>query len=74
MMPFPLCPGHEIIGRVIAVGDKVTTLKKGDRAGVGAQIWSCLEEGCELCSNGNENYCPKQVGKSMFSLPPFNGR
>ncbi|TGZ80840.1 NADPH-dependent medium chain alcohol dehydrogenase [Ascodesmis nigricans] len=61
MMPFPLCPGHEVIGRVVAVGEKVNTLKVGDRAGVGAQIWSCLEDGCAQCKSGNENYCPKQV-------------
>lgn len=54
-----LVPGHEIVGEVVAVGDKVTTLRIGDRAGVGAQIWSCLK--CELCINNNENYCPHLV-------------
>ena len=46
-MPMPLCVGHEIVGEVVAVGDKVTTVKKGDRAGIGAQIWSCGK--CEQC-------------------------
>lgn len=64
---FPLVPGHEIIGEVVAVGDKVTTLKKGDRAGVGAQIWSCLK--CELCCNKNENYCPHLVDTYNDSYP-----
>ncbi|KAF8247666.1 NADPH-dependent medium chain alcohol dehydrogenase [Wilcoxina mikolae CBS 423.85] len=58
-MPLPLCPGHEIIGEVTAIGEKVSTLKVGDRAGVGAQIWACLE--CERCLDNNENYCPHQV-------------
>ncbi|KAI5805083.1 NADPH-dependent medium chain alcohol dehydrogenase [Geopyxis carbonaria] len=56
---FPLIPGHEIIGTVTAVGSSVTTLKPGDRAGVGAQIWACLD--CEQCKSANENYCPHQV-------------
>ncbi|MCJ1349645.1 hypothetical protein MMC31_007886 [Peltigera leucophlebia] len=55
----PLCVGHEIIGKAIKVGDKVTTVKVGDRVGVGAQIWACLD--CKVCKSDNENYCPKQV-------------
>ena len=38
----------------------MTTVKVGDRVGVGAQIWACLE--CKICKSDNENYCPKQVG------------
>lgn len=56
----PLCVGHEIIGNAIKVGDKVTTVNVGDRVGVGAQIWACLE--CKVCKSDNENYCPHQVG------------
>ncbi|KAA6406807.1 MAG: alcohol dehydrogenase (NADP+) [Lasallia pustulata] len=55
----PLCVGHEIIGKAVKVGDKVTTVKVGDRVGVGAQIWACLE--CKNCKSDNENYCPHQV-------------
>ncbi|KAG7844946.1 hypothetical protein KL941_003686 [Ogataea angusta] len=56
----PVIPGHEIIGEVIKVGDKVSTVKVGDRVGVGAQIYSCLD--CETCKEDHENYCPKRVG------------
>ncbi|KAI9716653.1 MAG: hypothetical protein M1812_005191 [Candelaria pacifica] len=55
----PLCVGHEIVGEAIKVGPKVESVKKGDRVGVGAQIWACLE--CKVCKSGNENYCPHQV-------------
>lgn len=41
------------------VGDKVTEFKVGDRAGVGAQVWSCIV--CKLCKENNENYCPHSV-------------
>ncbi|KAL8731166.1 MAG: hypothetical protein Q9166_003573 [cf. Caloplaca sp. 2 TL-2023] len=57
--PMPLCVGHEVIGKAVKVGDKVTTVKVGDRVGVGAQIWSCLE--CKPCKTDNENYCPKMI-------------
>jgi len=57
---FPLCVGHEVIGRVVATGKEVTTVKKGDRVGVGAQVWSCLK--CKVCKVGQENYCPHLVG------------
>ncbi|KAF5858520.1 hypothetical protein ETB97_004316 [Aspergillus alliaceus] len=53
---FPLCVGHEIIGRAIRVGPKVTLIQEGQRVGVGAQSYSCGE--CKQCKNGNETYCP----------------
>jgi len=55
-MPLPICVGHEIIGKAIKVGEKLTIVKVGDRVGVGAQIQACLE--CKLCKADNENYCP----------------
>ncbi|RMD44980.1 hypothetical protein DV735_g101, partial [Chaetothyriales sp. CBS 134920] len=56
----PICVGHEIIGRAVRVGAQVTTdVQVGDRVGVGAQIWACLE--CGVCKSGNENYCPRWV-------------
>lgn len=60
----PLCVGHEVVGKAIKVGDKVTTIKVGDRVGVGAQIWACLD--CKVCNSNNENYCPKQIGEKVF--------
>lgn len=51
--------GHEIVGRVVAVGSKVTTCKIGDRVGQGAQLFACLE--CPRCKVNNEQYCPKTV-------------
>lgn len=54
-----VCPGHEIVGKVIAVGPEAADeFKIGSIAGVGAQVESCLE--CERCKGDNENYCPEQ--------------
>ena len=57
--PLPICVGHEVIGKAIKVGSKVTTIKVGDRVGVGAQIKSCMK--CRLCKTDQENYCVDKV-------------
>lgn len=59
-MPKPLVVGHEVIGKVVRVGPKcITGIKIGDRVGVGAQAYSCLN--CTRCKSNNEQYCPKHV-------------
>ena len=52
---YPMVPGHEIIGRVVAVGPQVTRFKIGDHAGVGCMVDSCLI--CEPCEQGQEQFC-----------------
>jgi len=56
---YPIVPGHEIAGRVVQVGAKVTKFKVGDRAGVGCLVNSCGE--CQACKRHEEQYCPKRV-------------
>lgn len=52
---YPMVPGHEIVGRVIEVGPRVTKFKPGDLAAVGCLVDSCRE--CENCRHGLEQYC-----------------
>lgn len=52
---YPNVPGHEIIGRVSAVGESVTNFKKGQLVGVGCMVDSCRQ--CSSCSEGLEQYC-----------------
>ena len=52
---YPCVPGHEIVGRVSAVGAKVTRFKAGDLAGVGCLVDSCRS--CASCKAGLEQYC-----------------
>jgi alcohol dehydrogenase (NADP+) len=52
---YPLVPGHEIVGRVKAIGPLVTGFKVGDRVAVGTMVDSCLE--CEPCHAGAEHNC-----------------
>ena len=57
---FPCVPGHEIVGRVAAVGSRVTRHKFGDLAGVGCMVESCKH--CEDNNDGLENYCDNMAG------------
>jgi len=52
---YPVVPGHEIVGKVTAVGDKVTKFRSGDLVGVGCLVDSCRE--CSNCRKGLEQYC-----------------
>lgn len=57
---YPCVPGHEIVGRVSAVGAAVTTHRVGDLVGVGCIVDSCKH--CSDCGDGLENYCDGMVG------------
>ena len=57
---FPCVPGHEIVGRVSAVGAHVSGFAVGDLVGVGCIVDSCRH--CEECEAGLENYCDSMVG------------
>jgi len=52
---FPMLPGHELLGRVVEVGPKVTKFKVGENCAVGCFVDSCRD--CEMCKDGDENYC-----------------
>ena len=53
--PYPLVPGHEIVGVVQSVGTDVKNYKVGDRVAVGCMVDSCQE--CDQCHAGEEQFC-----------------
>ncbi|MDJ1506428.1 zinc-dependent alcohol dehydrogenase family protein [Xanthocytophaga agilis] len=53
---YPVVPGHQVVGYVHQVGEKVTRWKKGDRVGVAWLFSTCGK--CEFCKSGRENLCP----------------
>ncbi|MRW93480.1 alcohol dehydrogenase catalytic domain-containing protein [Duganella sp. FT80W] len=61
---FPCVPGHEIVGRVSALGGHVSGFKVGDLVGVGCLVDSCQH--CEECDAGLENYCDNMTGTYNF--------
>ncbi len=52
---YPCVPGHEIVGKVAAVGTDVRAYKAGDTVGVGCMVDSC--QSCASCNGGEEQYC-----------------
>jgi uncharacterized zinc-type alcohol dehydrogenase-like protein len=67
---YPSVPGHEIVGRVVAVGSQVKQFKAGEVAGVGCLIDSCGH--CPSCGEGLEQYCENGfVG--TYNGPAFGG-
>ncbi|WP_439236450.1 NAD(P)-dependent alcohol dehydrogenase [Lonepinella koalarum] len=68
---YPVVPGHEIVGRVIAVGDKVKNFKAGDVVGVGCMVDSCRE--CEPCHEHEEQFCENGVTMTYDSDDRHDG-
>jgi uncharacterized zinc-type alcohol dehydrogenase-like protein len=55
MSLYPMVPGHEIVGKVAAVGAGVKSFKPGDPAAVGCLVDSCRK--CASCGSGLEQHC-----------------
>jgi propanol-preferring alcohol dehydrogenase len=55
----PIVPGHEVTGRVAALGPGVTGFETGDPVGVQPLWWTCEE--CEFCTSGREYLCHQRV-------------
>jgi propanol-preferring alcohol dehydrogenase len=53
----PLVPGHEIVGRIEEIGDRVENFQVGDRVGIPWLGWTCGT--CEYCTSGCENLCER---------------
>jgi uncharacterized zinc-type alcohol dehydrogenase-like protein len=74
----PFVPGHELVGRVSAVGAQVSRFKEGDLVGVGCMVGSCMQ--CNSCKDDLEQYCETTgfVGTYMgvekeTGLPTYGG-
>ncbi|MDE3012104.1 MAG: NAD(P)-dependent alcohol dehydrogenase [Pseudomonadota bacterium] len=67
---YPSVPGHEIVGRVVAVGNQVRGFKVGDLAGVGCMVDSCGH--CPSCAEGEEQYCENGF-TGTYNGPVFGG-
>lgn len=65
MTKYPVIPGHEVVGSIVAIGEQVKGLKIGQKVGVGWNANSCMH--CHECVGGNHNLCltaqPTIVGR-----------
>ena len=69
---YPVVPGHEIIGRVSAIGAQVSQFKVGDMVGVGCMVDSCQH--CAACDQGLEQYCAELPTFTYNSKDRQDGR
>jgi uncharacterized zinc-type alcohol dehydrogenase-like protein len=68
---YPMVPGHEIVGRVIEVGSKVTRFKVGDSVAVGCLVDSCRH--CHPCEKSLEQYCENGRTDTYNSVDRHDG-
>ena len=68
---YPLMPGHEIVGKVTAVGADVSRYKVGDKVGVGCMVDSCRQ--CEACNADLEQYCLEGPTQTYASKDRVDG-
>jgi alcohol dehydrogenase (NADP+) len=68
---YPIVPGHEIVGRIIKVGNHVTKFKIGELAAIGCIVDSCGK--CEYCEDDIEQFCNEGVSWSFNSPDKISG-
>nr|WP_230967891.1 NAD(P)-dependent alcohol dehydrogenase [Nostoc sp. WHI] len=56
---YPVVPGHEIVGRVVKIGEQVSNFKVGEAVGVGCMVDSCRT--CPNCRKGFQQYCDNEI-------------
>jgi uncharacterized zinc-type alcohol dehydrogenase-like protein len=69
---WPIVPGHEVVGRVSAVGAEVEGFAVGDLAGVGCLVDSCRE--CASCAEDLEQYCENGATQTYGGVEKETGR
>jgi uncharacterized zinc-type alcohol dehydrogenase-like protein len=77
---YPVVPGHEIVGKVKAVGSAVTQFTVGQTVGVGVMVDSCRT--CKNCKSNHEQYCeegmtgtynaPERDGSGMLTMGGYS--
>lgn len=72
MTHYPIVPGHEIVGRVIAAGKSVHKFRPGDLAAVGCMVDSCRK--CGNCRADLEQYCLEDTTFTYNSEDPHTGK
>jgi uncharacterized zinc-type alcohol dehydrogenase-like protein len=68
---YPLVPGHEIVGRVIAGGSTVTKFNAGDIAAIGVIVDSCRR--CAPCHRGEEHFCDQSPTLTYAAIDRVDG-
>jgi len=68
---YPIAPGHEIVGKIEAIGADVKDFKIGDKIGFGCQRECCGK--CDFCTSDHEQLCKSAPTQLFTSGPKFWG-
>jgi len=68
---YPVVPGHEIVGKVVEIGSKVSRFSKGQLVGVGCMVDSCLS--CSACEDDLEQFCESGMVGTYNGKDTHNG-
>ncbi len=68
---YPMVPGHEIVGKVIAIGSDVKKYKIGDKVAIGCLVDSCQE--CDQCKHDEEQFCREGMTQTYGSPDRVDG-
>ena len=68
---YPLVAGHEVVGKVIAIGAEVKNIKVGQRVGLGWQSGSCMC--CHQCLSGDQNLCTSPTEAETTAVGRYGG-
>jgi uncharacterized zinc-type alcohol dehydrogenase-like protein len=69
---YPAVPGHEVIGRVVAMGPQAKGVEMGQAVGVGWGAASCMH--CHQCLSGDQNLCAQNVPTIVGHYGGFGDR
>ena len=69
---YPFVGGHEVAGRIVELGDRVESLQRGQRVGIGWTAASCLR--CDQCQSGYQNRCLSVQGTIVGRYGGFANR
>lgn len=68
---YPKCPGHEVVGELMMVGENVKDFKVGDKVALGPLRSSCQK--CMMCQKGCDNACDMDINDRVMGLNNFGG-
>jgi len=69
---FPAVPGHEVVGRIVAVGSQAKAVEIGQSVGLGWSAESCMH--CRQCMSGDPNLCEQNVPTIIGHMGGFADR
>lgn len=69
---YPCIPGHEVVGKIVALGDHTKGLEVGQRVGIGWNSGCCMH--CRQCMSGSHQLCPQVLPTIVYHFGGYASR